>query len=281
MPAARTPVAFFVFDIETAVDGRLVVKMQYPDEDITPADAVRRFGQQRLEKTGSDFIPYTYHVPISIVVGKVSADFQLQDIAVLDDPEFRPHVMTRDLWVGWKAYGYPTFVTFNGRSFDLPALELAAFRYGISVPHWFDSQARSFEQSRNRYNVRAHIDLLELLTNFGATRFSGGLDLAATLLGKPGKMDVCGHMVQDLFDAQRLAEVSDYCRCDVLDTYFVFLRSRVLLGALNIEQEQQIVADTRDWLIEQPDPRGSIEKYLENWGDWPNPWEAPQEVPSV
>jgi hypothetical protein len=88
-------------------------------------------------------------------------------------------------------------------------------------------------------------------------------------------------MVQDLFDAQRLAEVSDYCRCDVLDTYFVFLRSRVLLGALNIEQEQQIVADTRDWLIEQPDPRGSIEKYLENWGDWPNPWEAPQEVPSV
>lgn len=277
MSAAQQSVAFFVFDIETAVDGQLVAKMQYPEEDITPADAVRRFGQQRLELTGSDFIPYTYHVPISIVVGKVGADLKLLDIAVLDESQYRPHILTRDFWAGWKAYGYPTLVTFNGRSFDLPALELAAFRYGIAVPRWFDSQARSFEQPRNRYNTHAHFDLLELLTNFSATRFSGGLDLAATLLGKPGKMDVCGHMVQDLFDQQQLAEVSDYCRCDVLDTYFVFLRSRVLLGVLDIDQEQQIVAETKEWLSVQPDPRGNIEKYLTNWGDWPNPWNTAAE----
>ena len=35
-------------------------------------------------------------------------------------------------------------------------------------------------------------------------------------------------MVQDMYDAGRLAEINDYCRCDVLDTYFVFLRTRVL-----------------------------------------------------
>jgi predicted PolB exonuclease-like 3'-5' exonuclease len=281
MPAARRSVTFFVFDVETAVDGDLVAKIRYPGEEIAAADAVQRYGQERLEQTGSDFIPYTYHVPIGIVVGKVDAQFRLLDIAVLDEGAYRPHIMTRDFWVGWKGYHYPTFVTFNGRSFDLPALELAAFRYGIDVPRWFDTTARSFEQSRNRYNLHAHIDLLELLTNFGATRFSGGLDLAATLLGKPGKMDVCGEMVQDLYDANRLAEVSDYCRCDVLDTYFVFLRSRVLLGALSIEQEQRIVAETRDWLGTQPDPRGSLSHYLDNWGDWANPWEAPEESPTA
>ena len=139
----------------------------------------------------------------------------------------------------------PTLVSFNGRTFDLPLLELAAFRYGLSVPGWFNLTAKSFEQARNRYNLEAHIDLQELLTNFGSTRFTGGLNLAANLLGKPGKMDVEGHMVQDLFDAGKLSEIHDYCRCDVLDTYFVFLRTRVLLGRLTLDEEQGIIAEQK------------------------------------
>src|SRR5438045_9495024 len=35
-------------------------------------------------------------------------------------------------------------------------------------------------------------DLHDVLTNFGASRFNGGLNLVANLLGKPGKMDVQG-----------------------------------------------------------------------------------------
>ena len=54
---------------------------------------------------------------------------------------------------------------------------------------------------------------------------TGGLNLVANLLGKPGKMDVQGDMVQDMYNAGRLADINDYCRCDVLDTYFVFLRT--------------------------------------------------------
>ena len=36
--------------------------------------------------------------------------------------------------------------------------------------------------------------------------------------------------MQDLYDAGKLAEINDYCRCDVLDTYFVFLRTRRAAG---------------------------------------------------
>ena len=100
-----------------------------------------------------------------------------------------------------------------------------------------------------------------MLTNFGGTRFHGGLSLAANLLGKPGKMDVHGDMVQDLYDAGRLEEIHDYCRCDVLDTYFVFLRSRVLIGQLTLEAEQQIIAETKAWLEQKAPsrpPTGSI-----------------------
>jgi hypothetical protein len=270
---ATAAVRYLVFDIESAADAALVARLRYTGESLEPAEAVRRYRAELMEKYQSDFIPYTFQVPVSVAVAKIKADFRLADLVVLDEPEFRPHVITENFWRGWEKYRRPTLVSFNGRSFDLPLLELAAFRYGLSVPGWFQGGAKAFEQPRNRYNVQSHIDLCELLTNFGATRFTGGLNLAANLLGKPGKMEVEGHMVQDLYDAGRLAEINDYCRCDVLDTYFVFLRTRVLWGELSLDAEQAIVAETKQWLSDNADQIRAYQMYLDRWGDWPNPWE--------
>jgi predicted PolB exonuclease-like 3'-5' exonuclease len=231
-----------------------------------------------MEKSGTDFIPYTYQVPVSVVAAKVADDYSLIDMVALDEPEFRTHVITENFWRGWEAYQRPTLVSFNGRTFDVPLMELAAFRYGLSVPGWFNIADRSWEQNRSRYNTSAHLDLHDLLTNFGATRFNGGLNLAANVLGKPGKMDVQGCMVQDLFNEGKLAEINDYCRCDVLDTYFVFLRVAVLLGKLSLSREQELVAETRDWLIQRMEQMPVYARYLDNWGEWINPW---QEAPAT
>lgn len=270
MPAQ---VRYLVFDIESVADAELVAKLRYAGESLEPAEAVRRYRDELIEKYESDFIPYTFQIPVSVAVGKVSGDFRLADVVVLDQPRFRPHVIAENFWRGWEKYRRPTLVSFNGRGFDLPLLELAAFRYGISVPAWFQANARSYEQPRSRYNTKSHVDLCELLTNFGSTRFVGGLNLAANLLGKPGKMAVEGDMVQDLYDAGRLAEINDYCRCDVLDTYFVFLRTRVLLGQLPLEAEQQIIAGTKQRLEQQAHEVPAYRIYLEHWGDWLNPWQ--------
>ena len=198
-----------------------------------------------MDRFDSDFVPYTFQLPISVAVGKISADFRLLDLVVLDEPQFRPPVLTEHFWRGWEKYRRPTLVSFNGRTFDLPLMELAAFRYGVSVPGWFNVGAKSFEQYRNRFNLDAHIDLQEILTNFGSTRFTGGLNLAANLLGKPGKMDVQGHMVQDLFDQGQLSLINDYCRCDLLDTYFVFLPARVLFGADHAGPRNRVLSRRR------------------------------------
>ncbi len=268
------PVRFFVFDVESVADGDLVTRLRYPGEGLAPDQAVARYRQELIEKYETDFIPYTYQMPVSVAVAKVTADFTMSDLVVLDEPHFRPHVITDHFWRGWEGYRQPTLVTYNGRTFDLPLLELAAFRFGLSLPGWFDSAGgRAYQQPRNRYNAMAHLDLMDLLTNYGAARFSGGLNLAANLLGKPGKMDVEGYMVQDLFNEGRLAEINDYCRCDVLDTYFVFLRTRVLLGQLKLDREQEIIADTRRWLEDRAEQISAYRLYLDKWGDWPNPWE--------
>jgi predicted PolB exonuclease-like 3'-5' exonuclease len=269
--AGATP-KYLVFDIESVADGELVSKLRYSADNLTAEEAISRYRAELLEKHDSDFIPYTYQVPVSVAIAKVAGDYRLLDLVVLDEPQFRPPVITENFWRGWDAYQRPTFVSFNGRTFDLPLMELAAFRYGISVPRWFNLGARSYEQARNRYNTDSHLDLHDVLTNFGATRFNGGLNLAANLLGKPGKMEVQGCMVQDLYAEGKLKEINDYCRCDVLDTYFVFLRTCVLIGDLHLEQEQSLIKEAKDWLTQRRDQSPAFSAYLDNWGDWPNPW---------
>ena len=269
---AKQTVQYLVFDVESVADGDLVAKLRYPGESLAPNQAIRRYRDELIEKYDNDFIPYTQQIPVSVAIAKVDSQLNLLDLVTLDRPSYRPHVITENFWRGWEGYRRPTLVSFNGRAFDLPLLELAAFRYGLSVPKWFNMEAKSWEQWRNRYNTQAHLDLHEVLTNFGATRFSGGLNLVANLLGKPGKMDVQGHMVQDLFDAGKLVEINDYCCCDVLDTYFVFLRTNVLLGNISLEREQEIVGQTKHWLTERAEQCAAFQSYLNDWGDWPNPW---------
>jgi predicted PolB exonuclease-like 3'-5' exonuclease len=269
---ADAKLRYLVFDVESVADGTLVSQVRYPGDGLSAAEAIARYRAELMEETGRDFIPYTFQIPVSVVVAKVTEDFRVQDIALLDEPRFRPHLITQKFWRGWERYDQPTLVSFNGRTFDLPLLELAAYRYGVPIKRWFALNVRNWDQPRNRYNLDAHLDLQDLLVNYGATRFNGGLNLAATVLGKPGKMSVQGHMVQDMYDQGQLAQINDYCRCDVLDTYFVFLRCCVLTGKLTLDDEQQIIAQTKQWLTERREDSAAYRQYLEQWGDWENPW---------
>jgi predicted PolB exonuclease-like 3'-5' exonuclease len=145
-------------------------------------------------------------------------------------------------------------------------MELSAFRFGVSIPSWFNLFDKSYEQFRNRYNIHSHLDLHEILTNFGSSWFRGGLNLAAQLINKPGKIDVQGAMVHELYEAGKLSEISEYCRCDVLDTYFVFLRSLLVMGRINAEQEATLTEGAKNLLREQIDKHPAYKIYLERWG---------------
>jgi 3'-5' exonuclease len=263
--AARDKVKYLIFDVESVADADLVAQGRFPGEEISGPEAVSKFQQELLQRSGSEFIPHTYHIPVAVVVAKVRQDFSLAEIVSLDQPQFRPEVITKHFWTGWDAYQRPTLITFNGRGFDLPLMELSAYRYGISVPAWFNLFEKTYQQSRNRYNLNAHIDLHEFLTNFGTTWFRGGLNLAARLIGKPGKMDVQGDMVQQLYAAGQLEQISEYCRCDVLDTYFVFLRCALLMGQIDHDHEHQLTENVRLMLTEQADQHPAYRQYLDHW----------------
>jgi predicted PolB exonuclease-like 3'-5' exonuclease len=272
MATPNQEIKYLLFDVESVADGELISRTRYPSRGLSPVQAIRLFRQELVMTTGKDFIPYTYHIPVAIVIAKLRSDLSLVEIVSLDQPQHRPHVMTKHFWTGWQFYEQPTWVTFNGRGFDIPLLEQAAYRYGIPVPQWFNLGDRAYDQKRNRYNLQSHIDLHEVLTNFGSTWYRGGLNLAAGLLGKPGKMEIQGDMVYDYYRQGRIQEISEYCRCDVLDTYFVFLRTCVLTGKLSLEGEQQRVLEARQLLEQQASQHPAYRQYLDQWGEWDNPW---------
>jgi hypothetical protein len=258
-------VKYLIFDIETVGDGDLIQKVRYPYENLTPREAVTKYRRQLMEETGKDVLPGTFVLPVSVAIAKVAADYRLTELTVLDAPAFRPQEIVRRFWQGWQHYDRPTLVTFNGRGYDVPIMELAAYRYGLSVPAWFNVDSKSFEQSRNRYNHDAHLDLQDLLTNFGAFRMSGGLNLLASLINKPGKSGIDGSQVQDMYWNGQVEQINDYCRCDVLDTYFVFLRSRVLIGRLTLQEEATLTQMTREMLEEQAENHAAYKHYLATW----------------
>lgn len=264
--------AYLVFDIETVSDGRLIQRVRFPGEpELEPAAAVARYRTQLREASNgkSDFVPHTFQIPVSVAVVKVAEDLSLMDATTIDRPKFRPHVIARKFWRGWHAYGQPTFVTFNGRFFDIPVLEMCAYRYGIAVPSWFGGSG--YQAPRNRFNANAHIDVQDFLSNQGATHVNGGLNLCAQLLGKPGKMDTKGDMVQELWERGERERIDDYCICDALDTYFVFLRTRLMNGQIDQARERQLVQDARMW-IEQASTRSlALAEYLLHLKDWEAP----------
>ncbi len=264
-------VSHFIFDVESVADGELVSKVRYPGQELTPGNAIATYQDELLESRGTTFIPHTFQIPVAVVIAKVAPDFRLLDLVSLDEPDFRPHIITEHFWRGWEMYKQPQWVTFNGRSFDIPLMELAAFRYGISLPKWF--RGEGYKSLRNRFNTSAHLDLQDVLTNFGAARFNGGLNLVAQMLGKPGKLDTRGDQVQQMFDEGNKQGISDYCRCDVLDTYFVFLRTQVVMGNATIEQETALVAHAKSWIEDRREDCEAYQTYLDHFSDWANPWD--------
>ncbi len=249
---------FLVFDTESVPDGRLIARVKYPGQELAPEEAIARAQAEAREasRDGSDFLPVTFQYPVAVCVLRVGSDFRIQALTCLDTPDFRPREIVKKFWLGVACYK-AKLVTFNGRGFDLPLLELAAFDHGC--------QARDyFYNSRNRYNGN-HIDLFDWLSNYGACRLAGGLNLLAKMLGQHGKMAVAGDQVYRMYRDGKLQEINDYCLCDTLDTYFVFLRTRVLTGDISLDQEEDLVAQARADLLGKAAELPALGPYLQGW----------------
>jgi predicted PolB exonuclease-like 3'-5' exonuclease len=170
----------------------------------------------------------------------VDADHRLERVEVLRADVLGEAGIVRDFWTRLEGFD-GTLVSFNGRGFDLPVLELQALRHGCAAPRYFGER----DGLRARYG--RHWDLCDWLTNGGATRLRGGLDLVSRLVGLPGKHEVSGADVQMLWEHGRWEEIHRYCAADVVQTYFVFLRLAHLRGKLDAAELARVEAGASEF----------------------------------
>jgi predicted PolB exonuclease-like 3'-5' exonuclease len=243
-----------VVDIETRIDKSLVNATRYPHEGLTDDQAYQyqRYKAQLTAERGSDFLPVVFHIPISIAAALVE-DYHLIGVATLAQDIHAPLVphtpvleqlMVEEFWQLVNK-GKP-LVTYNGRGFDLPVLELAALRYGIPAPQYWVSGTKGH---RYRYSDELHYDVADVLCNMGATPRSRLNDLLI-MLGFGGKGDVDGSKVQQMWEDGRLADIHQYCRNDAIRTYALWLRLELIRGRMSQHQYDDVCAAAAPWLKE-------------------------------
>jgi predicted PolB exonuclease-like 3'-5' exonuclease len=229
--------AFAVFDVETRVDKHLLNQVYFDGQGLSDSEAFDRYREDLRRRRDSDFFPITLHLPISIAIGNVDDNYVLNAVETLALGDYSEETLVREFWTRAERFA-GTLVTFNGRRFDIPVLELAALRHGIAAPVHFGDESLA----RNRHSAARHFDLFDYLTNFGAVSLAGGMNLLLKMIGMPGKSGVDGSMVQEYFETGRLQEIHRYCRNDVVQTYFLFLRVALLRGEID-EQLYRAASD--------------------------------------
>ncbi|MGV2341127.1 MAG UNVERIFIED_CONTAM: 3'-5' exonuclease [Planctomycetaceae bacterium] len=75
------------------------------------------------------------------------------------------------------------------------------------------------------------------------------------------------HRLQNLYHEGKTDLINDYCRCDVLDTYFVFLRTQVLLGRISSQEERDLTSSARELLQSQAADHPAYQHYLKTWDE--------------
>lgn len=255
---------YLVYDMETVVNKPLLNKVLYPGEGLSDEEGYQKhLAELEKETPGRNFVNPAFQKPVSLAALAVSDDFRLNRIGLLGGEKRTAGSIVREFW-GIFNKNQPILIDFNGKGFDIRVLELWAFQLGFTI------HERHFKKFgvRHRFSDEWHLDLQEFITNFGAVRYRGGLNLLCKLLGKPGKMETRGDQVQSLYDRQEFFKIDDYCLCDTMDTYFVFLRTRVLIGELKLEEEQKLVEEARLKIEQKSQDEGFLKGYLQNFGQW-------------
>jgi len=117
--------------------------------------------------------------------------------------------MLADFWEG--ARTYDTFVTFNGRGFDVPFMNIRSAVHGIRPSKDLMEGRYLYQQKR-----MTHVDLQDQLTYYGAMGKRPSLHLFCRAFGiESPKGEVSGDDVAGLFDAHEFQKIAEYNVRDV------------------------------------------------------------------
>ncbi len=262
----------FVFDIETIPDTSAVANLTGSD---SRDELVLR---QQLEQYHLDitdgknaFLRQPFHKVVAISFLEAEIDrssggekYILKELRSGGKPESNEKELLEGLF-NYLAKSKPRFISFNGRTFDLPVLKYRAMKHGISAP-WLYNSGDKWNSYSSRYSLDWHCDLLEALSEFGASARIK-LNEVCSIMGFPGKFGVDGSKVSEMYDDGKIKEIRDYCETDVLNTYLVYLRYMQHRGDLSKDGYNRAIGDVLALIDNEKAARPHLEEFFDAWKD--------------
>ena len=255
-----------VFDIETIPDCAGLRALYELDPALTDHEVAEIAFQRRRATSGTDFLQP--HLQRVVAISCVLRDSDGLRVWSLGAPEDGERELIQRFFDGIEKYT-PQLVSWNGGGFDLPVLHYRGLVHGVTAPRYWDLGDGDYPDSRDfkfnnyisRYHTR-HIDLMDLLALY-QPRNNVPLDQMAKLMGLPGKLGMDGAKVWDAYRAGEIAAIRDYCETDVVNTWLVFLRFRLMRGVLDTAEYQRECELVRTTLSRMKQPHW--QEFLQGW----------------
>ncbi|MBI4846624.1 MAG: ribonuclease H-like domain-containing protein [Candidatus Omnitrophica bacterium] len=206
-----------IFDIET-------IGAEFDEFDQTTQEVLLKSAnndeEEQAVKEGLGLSPLTGEI---VAIGMLDCDFESGTVFFQDLENSQKNHKEEDIeyivcsekeilenfWKTIKRYNQ--FITFNGRGFDCPYILIRSAILKIKAAR---------DLMPYRYDTKAHIDLYDQMTFYGAMRRGFSLHMFAQAFGikSPKEEGISGAQVKDLFSQKKYIDIARYCMRDVKAT---------------------------------------------------------------
>lgn len=258
----------FIFDIETITDLEAAANLLGANEDPKMLRQSLIDYHLQLTKGQNSFFRQPFHKVVAISFLECEIEYKSDNTEYYHIKSIRSgadiDAKEEDLIKGFFAHlkkNLSRLVSFNGKTFDVPVLKYRAMLFGIQAK-WLYQSGDKWNNYNHRYSLEWHCDLLEALSDFSSSARVKMSEVCA-LLGFPGKLDVDGSDVEQLYQDGSLQEIRDYCECDVLNTYLIYLRYMHHTGKVTSHDHDRMINDLITYLVSQNKQHFKV--FLDAW----------------
>ena len=282
MLKADIPELSLFFDLEWVPDADGAKRLFDLDDETTELDAMQRLWEHSFnydaEKNPRPFLKYMFSRVVSIAFLSRRVTYQGQDriieyglnslpklpienVSDVDEAEIIQQFL---YFVGKRR---PQLVGFNSANSDLQVLIQRGMIKEVTAPEFSRRPDKPWEGPDyfDSRNSEAHLDLLTKF--YGGTGMAPKLDELAKLCGYPGKIDVKGDQVTDLWLERDIRKIVEYNQIDTLNTYLVWLRMVYFAGKMTEEEYFDETEQFRYFLEQESskEEKAFVREFLDKW----------------
>ena len=275
------PELVLFFDLEWVPDAAGAQRLFDMPDETTEIEAMQRLWEHapkyNADTNPRPFLKYMFSRVVSIAFlsrrrvfrdGNATPEFRLNSFPELPfeaDTVVEAEIIERFLASVGKYR--PQLVGYNSAESDMQVLIQRGMINEVSAADFCRRPKEKWDKTNDyfaRWDNECHLDLLKL---FSARDMTPKLDELARLCGFPGKIDVKGDQVTDLWLERNISKIIEYNQIDTLNTYLVWHRLIYFSGMIG-EEEYQLEQETfREFLeteMQKPE-KAFLSDFLAKW----------------